>query len=118
MAGDATPDSPGATVTFLLTDIEGSTRMWEEAPDDMMDALDQHDEVIDEAVHAHNGFSVKPRGEGDSRFVVFGNARDAVEAIAEIQTSLAVSQPAPLSNGKTEVVPQTTVEAKEERARA
>ncbi len=76
-------------VTFLLTDIEGSTRLWEEAPDFMMRALEQHDEVIDEAVRTHNGLSVKPRGEGDSRFLVFGSARDAVIAAAEIQSGLA-----------------------------
>ena len=82
-------DLPDGVVTFLFTDVEGSTRMWEEAPDFMMQALDQHDEVIDEAVERHNGFSVKPRGEGDSRFVVFQRARDAVAATAEIQRNLA-----------------------------
>jgi len=76
-------------ITFGLTDVEGSTRMWEESPDLMMRALDQHDEVIGQAVDAHNGVSVKPRGEGDSRFLVFGDACEALRAVAQIQTRLA-----------------------------
>ena len=80
---------PDGVVTFLFTDIEGSTRLWEEAPDLMMSALDQHDQVIDKAVHAHNGVSVKPRGEGDSRFIVFNSAVDAVSAAADLQRGLA-----------------------------
>jgi class 3 adenylate cyclase len=79
---------PDGVVTFLFTDIEGSTRLWEDAPDAMMDALRLHDEVIDAAVDEHHGVSVKPRGEGDSRFVVFRGADDAVAATAEIQSQL------------------------------
>ena len=41
---------PDGVVTFLFTDVEGSTHMWEEAPDLMMEALEQHDQAIDEAV--------------------------------------------------------------------
>ena len=57
---------PDGVVTFLFTDVEGSTHIWEEAPDSMMDALRQHDREIDESVAAHDGISVKPRGEGDA----------------------------------------------------
>ncbi len=63
--------------------------MWERAPESMMDALLQHDAAIDEAVAAHEGVSVKSRGEGDSRFIVFSSAFDAVEASAEMQRRLA-----------------------------
>jgi len=80
---------PDGVVTFLFTDVEGSTRLWEDAPDVMMRALEQHDAVIDAAVDAHNGVSVKPRGEGDSRFIVFPAAADAVAAVAEMQSGLA-----------------------------
>ncbi len=80
---------PDGVVTFLFTDVEGSTRLWEDAPDAMMDALRLHDEKIEIAVDEHNGVSVKPRGEGDSRFVVFQGADDAVAAVAEIQLQLA-----------------------------
>ena len=80
---------PEGTVTFLLTDVEGSTRLFEEAPDLMLEALRQHDEVIEEAVVAHGGILVKPRGEGDSRFIVFANAQDAVSGAVEMQRRLA-----------------------------
>ncbi len=87
---------PDGIVTFLFTDIEGSTRLWEDAPDAMMDALRLHDENIDAAVSQHGGVSVKPRGEGDSRFVVFGMAEDAVAAAADVQRMLAsVEWPTP-----------------------
>jgi predicted ATPase len=63
--------------------------MWEESPDLMMRALEQHDEVIGDAVDAHHGVSVKPRGEGDSRFLVFDDACEALRAVAQIQSRLA-----------------------------
>ena len=82
---------PDGVVTFLFTDVEGSTRLWEEAPNLMKEALRLHDGVIGAAVEAHNGVSVKPRGEGDSQFVVFRSARDAVEGSAEVQRQLAAA---------------------------
>ena len=84
-------DLPDGLVTFLFTDVQGSTRMWEESPDLMMRALEQHDEAIDAAVDAHGGVSVKPRGEGDSRFVVFDDAMNSVAAVAEMQRKLAAT---------------------------
>jgi len=80
---------PDGVVTFLFTDVEGSTRLWEEAPESMMSALRQHDGVIDDAASTHNGVPVRPRGEGDSRFVVFSSASNAVAAAAEMQRLLA-----------------------------
>lgn len=80
---------PEGVVTFVFTDIEGSTRLWEDAPDQMIEALQQHDDEIDAAIKAHGGRSVKPRGEGDSRFIVFENARQAVAAVSEFQVRLA-----------------------------
>ena len=80
---------PDGVVTFLFTDVEGSTRLWEEAPDSMMAALRQHDRAIEDAATDHNGVPVRPRGEGDSRFVVFSGASDAVAAAAEMQRLLA-----------------------------
>ena len=41
---------PSGTVTFLLTDVEGSTALWEEAPEAMRAALARHDELFDETV--------------------------------------------------------------------
>ena len=50
-----TDQLPTGTVTFLFTDVEGSTRLWEEAPDSMMEAIRQHDEAIEGAALAHRG---------------------------------------------------------------
>ena len=89
-------DLPDGTVTFLFTDVEGSTSLWEEAPDSMMDALRLHDSAIDSATADHGGIPVKPRGEGDSRFIVFASAIGAVAAASEIQRRLAeVAWPTP-----------------------
>ena len=83
------PELPEGVVTFLFTDVQGSTRLFEEAPDTMLEALRQHDEAIEEAVAAHGGIPVRPRGEGDSRFIVFANAYDAVAGAAAMQRRLA-----------------------------
>ncbi len=89
---------PEGVITFLFTDVEGSTRLFEEAPDSMLEALRQHDEVIDKAALDNGGVLVRPRGEGDSRFIVFDNARNAVAGAAEIQRRLAtVDWPTPKS---------------------
>lgn len=89
-------DLPEGVLTFLLTDVEGSTRLWEEAPETMMDALRLHDRVITESVLDHNGITVKPRGEGDSQFIVFKSALDAVRGAVEMQRRLAeVDWPTP-----------------------
>jgi predicted ATPase/class 3 adenylate cyclase len=81
---------PEGVVTFVFTDIEGSTRLWDDAPDTMLEALQQHDDAIDEVVSEHSGVSVKPRGEGDSRFIVFADASNAVAAVSDIQAQLSV----------------------------
>lgn len=82
-------DLPDGTVTYVFTDILGSTKLWEESPDAMMEALLYHDAVIDGVAEANNGVSVKPRGEGDSRFLVFQRAAEGVSAAADIQRGLA-----------------------------
>ncbi|MEJ2598400.1 MAG: adenylate/guanylate cyclase domain-containing protein [Anaerolineales bacterium] len=80
---------PEGIITFLFTDVQGSTRLFEQAPDSMLEALRQHDQAIEEAVAAHGGIPVRPRGEGDSRFIVFANAHDAVAGAAAMQRRLA-----------------------------
>jgi class 3 adenylate cyclase len=82
-------DLPTGTITFLLSDIESSTMLWEQYPQEMHQALGRHDEIIEQIVDAHEGTVVRPRGEGDSRFAVFELASDAVKAAAEIQRALA-----------------------------
>ena len=65
---------PTGTVTFLLTDVEGSTRLWDEQPEAMRAALVQHDAVIECLAERHRGRVVRARGEGDSRFSVLAAA--------------------------------------------
>lgn len=81
-------DLPTGVVTFLFTDVEGSTRLWEQHPEAMGQAMRRHDELIEGAVAANGGVVVRPRGEGDSRFVVFPRAGDAVAAGRDIQQAL------------------------------
>src|SRR5918912_1491339 len=79
---------PTGTVTFLFTDVEGSTKLWERSPEQMRRALARHDQLIESLVEQHQGVVVRPRGEGDSRFAVFPRASDAVAAAAAIQQAL------------------------------
>jgi predicted ATPase/class 3 adenylate cyclase len=85
---------PTGTVTFLLTDVEGSTRLWEQHPTAMWVAAARHDTIVEELVAHHHGVLVRPRGEGDSRFAVFARASDAVTSAASLQQSL-VAEPWP-----------------------
>ena len=82
------PDLPTGTVTFLFTDVEGSTRLWEQQPLAMRQALTRHDAIIEGEVAQYAGVVVRPRGEGDSRFAVFARATDAVAAAAAIRQAL------------------------------
>src|SRR5918998_789931 len=79
---------PTGTVTFLFTDIEGSTALWEQHPEAMRQALIRHDALVEQIVAEHQGHVVRPRGEGDSRFAVFARATDAVAAAAALQQAL------------------------------
>lgn len=89
MSSDAPTPPPQGLVTFLFTDVVSSTRLWEESPGTMAVAMSDHDRLIDEVVRANRGHLVRPRGEGDSRFVVFSRASDAVAAAADIQRRVA-----------------------------
>ncbi|MBI1800387.1 MAG: adenylate/guanylate cyclase domain-containing protein, partial [Chloroflexi bacterium] len=55
---------PSGTVTFLFTDIEGSTRLWQQQPDTMRAAVARHDALLRRAIEAHDGFIVKTTGDG------------------------------------------------------
>jgi class 3 adenylate cyclase len=80
----ATP-LPVGTVTFLLTDVEGSTKLWEEHPEAMRAALARHDALASAIVAGNRGTLIKSRGEGDSLFAVFHRATDAVAAACALQ---------------------------------
>src|SRR5688500_4046299 len=79
---------PTGTVTFLLTDVEGSTAAWERDPERTSEAIASLDRLVGEVVAAHDGIVVKPRGEGDSHFCVFNSATDAVSAGVELLREL------------------------------
>ena len=80
------PEVPTGTVTFLFTDLEGSTRLWEEQPEAMKSALARHDASLRAAVEAHGGHVVK--GTGDGLHAVFATADAAVEAAIAGQLEL------------------------------
>ena len=79
-------DLPTGTVTFLFTDLEGSTRLWEEHPDSMKDALARHDAILSEAVTAHAGHVVKTTGDGVH--AAFADPHAAVQAATAAQLAL------------------------------
>jgi predicted ATPase/class 3 adenylate cyclase len=78
---------PSGTVTFLLTDLEGSTRMWEQDPVAMKAAMVRHDEILEQTVAAHRGHVFARMGDGMA--TAFATARDAVCAAAAFQQALA-----------------------------
>ncbi len=77
-----------ATITLLLTDVEGSTALWERDPSSMSQAMRRHDEIAHEVVAECGGRIVKGRGEGDSLFCAFGRATDALRAALKLQIAL------------------------------
>jgi predicted ATPase/class 3 adenylate cyclase len=77
---------PSGTVTFLFTDLEGSTRLWEEHRDAMQSALARHDAVLRSAVESHGGYVVKTTGDG--LHAVFATAPDATAAAVDAQHQL------------------------------
>jgi class 3 adenylate cyclase len=79
-------DLPHGTVTFLFTDIEGSTRMWEQYPAAMPAALARHNQIIVEAVAVHGGHVFQTIG--DAYWTVFGVADAALAAALDAQLAL------------------------------
>ncbi|MDQ2650937.1 MAG: protein kinase [Actinomycetota bacterium] len=79
---------PSGVVTFLLTDIVGSTRQWEADATTMSVQLAHHDQLMAEAVEQAGGRFLKARGEGDSTFSVFRRATEAVRAALDAQRRL------------------------------
>lgn len=79
-------DPPSGTVTFLFTDIEGSTALWERYPSAMRDALARHDDLLCDAIAAHDGHVFKRMG--DAFCAAFGVATDALAAALTAQRVL------------------------------
>jgi class 3 adenylate cyclase len=76
---------PTGTVTLLLADVEGSTRLWETGPDEMTTALAQLNKTVNAAVAAHDGVRPHEQGEGDSFVAAFARASDAVACALALQ---------------------------------
>lgn len=78
----------GGTVTFLLTDMEGSTSLWEGHPQAMAGVIARHYELLGQAVERHHGVRPSQQGEGDSMLAAFPRASDALACALAIQIAL------------------------------
>lgn len=78
--------APTGTVTFLFTDIEGSTRLWESEPDAMRHSLERHDAILRSVIDDHGGYVFSTGGDGIG--AAFARSGDAVAAAVDVQRSL------------------------------
>src|ERR1700722_2916019 len=76
---------PTGTVTLLLADVEGSTRLWETQPEEMATAIARLNQTVSEIIVTHDGVRSVEQGEGDSFVAAFARASDAVAAALEMQ---------------------------------
>ncbi|MET0910118.1 MAG: adenylate/guanylate cyclase domain-containing protein, partial [Ilumatobacteraceae bacterium] len=101
MPSDAVPSTlPSGVVTFLFTDIEGSTHLWESDPDEMRVALAHHDWVLGSVIEAHGGRMFKHTGDGVC--AAFTSARRAVDAAIAAQLQLTLPVRMGLATGEVE----------------
>ena len=92
---------PSGIVTFLFTDIEGSTRRWEADADGMRKALAAHDEALRTAIEAHGGWLFKHTGDGVC--TAFASPRSAVDAAVAAQRALELPVRMGLATGEAEL---------------
>jgi class 3 adenylate cyclase len=76
----------GECATFLFTDIEGSTRLWDEHPVEMQAALERHDEILRISIEAHDGYVFSTAG--DTFSASFAKAGGAISAATDTQRAL------------------------------
>ncbi len=76
---------PTGTVTLLLADVEGSTRLWETQPGEMAAAIARLNQAVSEIIATHDGVRPVEQGEGDSFVAAFARASDAAAAALELQ---------------------------------
>jgi class 3 adenylate cyclase len=81
---------PGGTVTFLFTDIEGSTRLLQELGDEYAHVVDAHRRIMRDSMSAHGGTEIDTQG--DAFFFSFARARDAAVAAVDAQRMLAAHE--------------------------
>jgi predicted ATPase/class 3 adenylate cyclase len=96
-----TAAAPSGVVTFLFTDVEGSTRRWEADAETMRVALAAHDEVLRKAIEAHGGFMFKHTGDGVC--AAFASPRSAVDAAVAAQRALELPVRMGLATGEAEL---------------
>src|SRR6201988_1205845 len=77
---------PSGTVTFLFTDIEGSTKLSQQYPEAMPALLARHNQILHQAIEGHNGYVFQVVG--DSFAAAFHSASDALNAAADAQRTL------------------------------
>jgi class 3 adenylate cyclase len=82
---------PSGTVTFLMTDVEGSTRLWETHPDEMDEVLTRLEQLVADSVTEQGGHRPVEQGEGASCVAVFRHADSALAAAWSLQLAIAVS---------------------------
>ena len=92
---------PSGVVTFLFTDVEGSTRRWEADADAMRAALAAHDEVLRTAIEAHGGFLFKHTGDGVC--AAFASPKSAVDAAVAAQRALELPVRMGIATGEAEL---------------
>ena len=92
---------PTGVVTFLFTDIEGSTRRWEADADQMRSALAAHDELMRETVAVHDGSLFKHTGDGVC--AAFASPRSAVDAAVAAQRALELPVRMGIATGEAEL---------------
>jgi predicted ATPase len=93
--------APSGVVTFLFTDVEGSTRRWETDAEAMRAALLAHDDVLRTAIEAHGGFLFKHTGDGVC--AAFASPKSAVDAAVDAQRSLELPVRMGLATGEAEL---------------
>ena len=93
--------APSGVVTFLFTDVEGSTRRWEADADAMRAALAAHDEVLHKAIEAHGGWLFKHTGDGVC--AAFGSPTCAVDAAVAAQRALELPVRMGIATGEAEL---------------
>jgi class 3 adenylate cyclase len=93
--------APSGVVTFLFTDVEGSTRRWEADPDAMRLALAAHDEVLRTVIEAQGGFMFKHTGDGVC--AAFSSPRAAADAAMAAQRKLELPVRMGIATGEAEL---------------
>src|SRR6201994_626507 len=96
-----TAAAPSGVVTFLFTDVEGSTRRWEADADEMRAALAAHDQVLRKAIEAHGGFMFKHTGDGVC--AAFASPSSAVDAAVAAQRALELPVRMGVATGEAEL---------------